>query len=215
MVRHQHALCNIETTSLLLLFTLIAPAAGQSADKVESLRGQVRAALANGAPGAARDAAERWFAYASEAGRFTVDFPVAPALSQREMRMGNAVIVNRQARATVLSPLAVFSAEYRDVPPSWEKEGLADALERASGADVFAAAGLKVLSRRRLALGPHPAVEVTLEDSAGMPGRALMAVRGARLYSLSVFWEQGADGAPLAERFLASFRLAGDLPVSR
>ncbi len=49
----------------------------------------------------------------------------------------------------------------------------------------------------------------------GKTYRARMVVRGGRLHSLSVFWEKGSAGASLADRFLSSFRLSDDLPVSR
>ncbi len=215
MVQLHRLLWSVAATSLLLLFAIVSPAMGRDAGKVEVLRDQARAAVANGAPGAARDASGRWTLHVSEGGRYAVEFPVPPALSERALRMGTAVLVNRQAKVTILAPLAVLAAEYRDVPPAWEKEGLASALEQASGPDVFAVAGLRVLERKKFSLGPYPGVEVSLEDPAGLLGRARMVVRGGRLHSLSVFWEKGSAGASLADRFLSSFRLSDDLPVSR
>jgi hypothetical protein len=176
------------------------------------LREQASVGLANHAPGVVGALPAEWARYDSEGGRFSVLFPALPALSQQATAVGTATVVNSLARVLVAEPLSLFTVDYRDVPPAWAREGLMPYLDEAASADIFALAGLRMTARRKITVGAAPGFEVSLEDPRGMQGKARMLVAGARLYSLTVFWEQGAKGGEaLAERFFSSFDLQGAL----
>jgi len=153
--------------------------------------------------------ADEWKEYASQDGRFTVDFPGTPkqAKEPRQTKFGRV-----DAQLVILAPDkgVFYGVAYLDYPESVLKaHGADELLDGASDSALKGVKGGRVEGQEKLTLSGNPGRQLTI----GAPGNLRLTVRiylvKTRLYQVisSVSKDKEKEAEP--KRFLESFKIGG------
>jgi hypothetical protein len=145
------------------------------------------------------------FAYRSEDGRFSVDFP-AESPSVRELSESKFSITDNDVRHTVFAEGAEFAVEIHDIPRISRLLLTSRYVLDRSVEGMLEDIGARKVDSAETSLQGQPAREVVFE-ATGRPsiGRMLMVLAGRRLYLVSVRHPQSIDPPDTVAPFFESF----------
>jgi len=157
------------------------------------------------APAPMRAAAGELFAYRSESGRFSVDFPAAsPAVE--EMSGSKFSITDNDVRHTVFADGAEFAVEIHDIPRISKLLLTSHYVLQRSVEGMLEDIGAREVESAETSLQGQPAREVVFETTARSSiGRLLLVLAGRRLYLVSVRHPQSIDPPDSVAPFFESF----------
>jgi hypothetical protein len=152
-----------------------------------------------------RAAAGELFAYRSEAGRFSVDFP-AESPSVEEMSESKFSITDNDVRHTVFADGAEFAVEIHDIPRISQLLLTSHYVLERSVEGMLEDIGAREIDSTETSLQGQPAREVIFETTdPPAVGRLLLVLAGRRLYMVSVRHPRSLDPPDTAARFFESF----------
>jgi hypothetical protein len=145
------------------------------------------------------------FAYRSEAGRFSVDFP-AKSPSVEEMSESKFSITDNDVRHTVFAEGAEFAVEIHDIPRISKLLLTSHYVLQRSVEGMLEDIGAREIGSVETSLQGQPARKVLFE-ATGRPsiGRLLLVLAGRRLYMVSVRHPRSLDPPDARVTFFESF----------
>ena len=145
------------------------------------------------------------FAYRSEVGRFSVDFP-AETPSIRELAGSKFSITDNDVRHTVFAEGAEFAVEIHDIPRIAELLLASHYILERSVKGMFEDIGAREVNSVDVSVQGQPAREVAFEISdREFTGRLLLVLAGRRLYFVSVRHPRSIDPRDSIAQFFESF----------
>lgn len=148
---------------------------------------------------------EGWIQYASDDGRFTVQFPKKPVVETHEFAVPNSEKPLNMNEYTAKSDV-IFSVSYLDLPKKWRifsssillKGAMKVVLQHMEGAEMI---GKKIVKHKN-----YPAMDFQMKQGENeIEGRLVLV--GGTLYKLTVSYPPGAAREMQHEAFLNSFEL--------
>jgi hypothetical protein len=152
-----------------------------------------------------RATAGELFAYRSEAGRFSVDFP-AESPSVEEMSGSKFSITDNDVRHTVFAEGAEFAVEIHDIPRISKLLLTSHYVLQRSVEGMLEDIGAREVDSVETSLHGQPAREVAFENpDRAFTGRVLLVLAGRRLYLVSVRHPRSIDPPDGIAPFFESF----------
>lgn len=149
--------------------------------------------------------AEERFAYRSEIGRFSVDFPSA-SLSVDELTGPQFTITDNNLRHTVFVDEAEFVVEIHDIPRLAEILLTSHYVLERAAEGMLDDIGGRELDSTEASVQEQPAREVAFEiPDRAIEGRLLSVLVGRRLYLVSVRYPQSIEAPEASAPFFESF----------
>ena len=145
------------------------------------------------------------FAYRSEAGRFSVDFP-AESPTVEEMSESKFSITDNNVRHTVFAEGAEFAVEIHDIPRISKLLLTSHYVLQRSVEGMLEDIGAREVGSVETSLQGQPARKVLFETtSRPSMGRLLLVLAGRRLYMVSVRHPRSLDPPDARVTFFESF----------
>jgi hypothetical protein len=152
-----------------------------------------------------RATAGELFAYRSEAGRFSVDFP-AESPSVEELSGSKFSITDNDVRHAVFAEGAEFAVEIHDIPFFAEFLLTSHYILERSVQGLFEDIGAREVDSAEISVHGQPAREVAFEiPDRAFTGRVLLVLAGRRLYLVSVQHPRSIDPPDAVAPFFESF----------
>jgi hypothetical protein len=145
------------------------------------------------------------FAYRSEAGRFSIDFPEQPPAVQ-ELTGSKFSITDNNVRYTAFAEGAEFAVEIHDIPRVAELLLTSQYILERSAKGMFEDIGAREVDSEKISIQGQLAREVAFEiPDRAFTGRLLLVLAGRRLYLVSVRHPRSIDPPASIASFFESF----------